>query len=229
MINKLNIIILLTLIQLSSSCGQQKNLSEQDVKIVQELGFDLELMKQVRGLTSGKFEIKNPSEYGIDNFRDSANYFNFELKGIKGILIKESQENATLLISRLKDELNHKGYFIYLSETNYGYSPDEVTILKTDDKYDLLRFEGTNGLNYGILVEDVIDKLKEWDNKYQLEFTGVGFDFFQANYSRLPENTRSHAKELYDFCPDIVDQGTGSVKELEKEIIASKELFLWWD
>ena len=133
------------------------------------------------------------------------------------------------LVPNTNPLLNKKGYFIYLSEANYGYSPDEITILKTDDKYDLLRFEGTNGLNYDIMVEDVIDKLKEWDNTYQLKFTGVGFDFFQANYSTLPENTRAHANELYDFCPDIVEQGTGSVKELEKEMIASKKLFLWWD
>jgi len=36
-------------------------------------------------------------------------------------------------------------------------------------------------------------------------------------------------KELYDFCPDIVDQGTGTMEALKLEITRTRELYLWWD
>ncbi|MDQ0230125.1 hypothetical protein J2S19_001377 [Metabacillus malikii] len=37
------------------------------------------------------------------------------------------------------------------------------------------------------------------------------------------------AHEMYDFCPDIVDQGTGSIENLIEELIETENLFLWWD
>lgn len=37
------------------------------------------------------------------------------------------------------------------------------------------------------------------------------------------------AFEQYAFCPDIVDQGTGSIKALEKTLSMSVVWFFWWD
>jgi hypothetical protein len=34
---------------------------------------------------------------------------------------------------------------------------------------------------------------------------------------------------MYDFCPDIVDQGVGSVKALATELRRSRSLYFWWD
>jgi hypothetical protein len=35
--------------------------------------------------------------------------------------------------------------------------------------------------------------------------------------------------EVYEFCPDVVDQGTDTVEGLESEIKKSGTIFLWWD
>jgi len=37
------------------------------------------------------------------------------------------------------------------------------------------------------------------------------------------------AKEMYKVCPDIVDQGTGSIEALAEEMKKTKRLFFWWD
>lgn len=227
--HKLVLISFFILSQLITSCGQNNNLTEKEKVLISELHLDLELMAELRELTDSAFVRISQSEYGAENFRDSNNFKDFDEKNLNGILIKESQENTARIINELRTAFYQKGHFIYLSKANYGYSPDEITILKTDDKFDLLRFEGTNGINYDIYVEDVIQKLEKWDNLYGLEFTGVGFDFFQAYYQKLPDDLDQHSKELYSFCPDIVDQGVGSVSELTKEIERSKELYLWWD
>ncbi|TRX60592.1 DUF4253 domain-containing protein [Fulvivirga sp. M361] len=211
------------------ACSPKKVLTDKEKELVADLGLDLALMTELRELTDSAFTKKMSSEYGMENFRDSTNYKSFKKKGLVGIVIEESQENASKVVNKLKDIFSEEGYYIYLSETNYGYSPDKITVLRTDDKFDVLRFEGTNGINYDIYVEDIIHKLKNWDDKYGLEFTGTGFDFFQANYRRLPENIQEHAEELYSFCPDIVDQGVGSISALKQEIERSNELYLWWD
>ncbi|MGQ0423169.1 DUF4253 domain-containing protein, partial [Bacillus sp. HC-Mk] len=52
-----------------------------------------------------------------------------------------------------------------------------------------------------------------------------------AIFSALPtdEEMQSFAQEMYEFCPDIVEQGTESIEELVEEIKKTKKLFLWWD
>ena len=211
------------------ACSPKRRLTDKEKALVSDLGLDLALMTELRELTESTFTKKMSSEYGMENFRDSANYNSFAKKGLVGIVIEESQENAHRVVSKLKGIFSKEGHYVYLSETNYGYSPDKITVLKTEDKFDVVRFEGTNGINYDIYVEDIIHKLKNWDDKYGLEFTGAGFDFFQANYRKPPGNIQEHAEELYSFCPDIVDQGVGSISALKQEIERSNELFLWWD
>jgi hypothetical protein len=34
---------------------------------------------------------------------------------------------------------------------------------------------------------------------------------------------------MYDFCPDIVDQGIGSVELLAESLVEGDRLFFWWD
>ena len=37
------------------------------------------------------------------------------------------------------------------------------------------------------------------------------------------------AKEIDTFCPDIVEQGTGTISGLIEEMKETGKLFLWWD
>jgi len=40
---------------------------------------------------------------------------------------------------------------------------------------------------------------------------------------------RAFAEEVYQFCPDVVDQGAGSIDALAEEMKRTNALFLWWD
>jgi hypothetical protein len=210
-------------------CGQSPKLSDNDKMLVSDLGFDSELVAMLRTMTDSSFSKASGNPDSELSFKDSMNYSAFISKNIVGISVRETPNNALAMVSKLRQDFEKKGYFIYISESNFGYSPDEVTVLKTNDKFDLLRFEGSNGINYDIFVEDVIAKLTIWDKNYGLDFIGVGFDFIQAGYTTLPQNINEYAQELYEFCPDIVDQGVGTVEALEKEIVNSGQLYLWWD
>lgn len=212
------------------SCSQKTSkLTELEKTIAMELGVDIEILETIRELTDSSFIKASPNLDGPFLFKDSLNFAKFISKDIVGIKILEDQSKTYSIIRLLKESFKEKGYIIYLSETNFGYSADVITILKTNDKYDILRFEGTNGINYNIFIEDIISKLITWEAKYGLELVGVGSDFVQANYIKKPQNIDQHAEELYKFCPDIVDQGVGSVENLKSEIRKSNQLYLWWD
>lgn len=87
----------------------------------------------------------------------------------------------------------------------------------------------TIDVNYDISPEMVIARLKKWDAEFGLVLSGVSFDWMEAQFKRRPGNMLEFAKEVYAFCPDVVDQGTETVEALAKEMKRTNTLFLWWD
>nr|WP_253260919.1 DUF4253 domain-containing protein [Rhodanobacter glycinis] len=78
-------------------------------------------------------------------------------------------------------------------------------------------------------TEDLIRKLKQWDVAYGIDIVMADTDTIQLRLKTVPPDIHAFAKELYAFCPDIVDQGVGSVEKLERSIRESRTVFLWWD
>lgn len=221
------IFILFTL--LIASCSQPNNLTQQDRVMINKLSFDSNLVMDVRNITDSSFLVATTGEHSKWSFKDTSNYTTFKNKNISGIKFNQDSKSAYSLVIKLRDKFRERGYYIYISESNFGHSPDVVTILKTNDKFDVLRFEGTSGINYDITLEDIIDKLSIWDKKYGLKLVGSGIDFLEADYNHVPNDIDAYSKELYAFCPDIVDQGVGSLDALQADIKITKKLYLWWD
>lgn len=212
------------------SCTQTKDiLSDNDRVLVGELAFDGDLIGDIRKHTDSTFRRADGSLDAEFGYRDSANYQTFKEKKVSGLSFNVSEEMSNSILADLHEKLKNRGYIIYVSEGNLGYSPDEMTVLKTDDMFDALRFEGTNGVNHDIFTEDIIEKLTLWNNQFGLDIFAASFDLVQARYLTLPPLLDAHAKETYEFCPDVVDQGTGSVEALQQQIEQSRQLYLWWD
>ncbi len=196
--------------------------------ILDSANIDEEIFKWIRVYTDSSIAVLKTTSYSYNPEFD-----NYE--GIttvqEGIYFNASQDGARNTVLELKDKLKAKGYLIYISESNYGYAPDELTLLKTADQFKILEVEGTDGTNWGLSNADIIAQLKEWNKQYPFEIVGAGFDYIEAIFLEDPKNEdmTDFAQEVYQFCPDIVDQGTGSVKELEKEMKKSGMLYLWWD
>ena len=133
------------------------------------------------------------------------------------------------MVESLSDILMGKGYQIFIYDLQYDDNPYKIGILKSNDKYDSLRFMLTNGTNYDLDTDDVIGKLKEWDSLYKINLVCVGSDFVEIKLDNPPEDINNFAKEVYQFCPDSVDQGVGSLEALADEIKNTSRVFLWWD
>ena len=83
--------------------------------------------------------------------------------------------------------------------------------------------------NYKMKTEDLIKKLQEYDRKYGIEIFQAETDTIRLKLLQVPLDTKKFAQDLYGFCPDIVDQGVGSIDALEQTIINFREIYLWWD
>jgi hypothetical protein len=117
----------------------------------------------------------------------------------------------------------------FVAEINAGLKTDKIGVLKGTDQYDILRVMYTNGDDYDISNQDVIERLKEWEKTSPFDIIGADNDWVEIEFKTLPKDLKSFAEEVYDFCPDAVDQGPGSPAELANEIQQTKRLFLWWD
>ena len=146
-----------------------------------------------------------------------------------GILVSVPEDETDQILSSLRKKLRPLKYMPFVAEMNEGLKIEKIGVLKGTDQYEILRIMNTNGEDYEIFNEDVIDRLKEWEEHSPFDIIGADNDWVEIEFKRLPQDLEDFAEEVYDFCPDTVDQGPGSVEGLVKEIKRTKRLFLWWD
>jgi hypothetical protein len=82
------------------------------------------------------------------------------------------------------------------------------------DEFAPLREASTNGANYDLNTEDVIARLKQWKSLCSFRITGATGDTVDLEFDTLPEDMAAFVRDVYEFCPDLVDQGTGCVAEM---------------
>ncbi len=96
-------------------------------------------------------------------------------------------------------------------------------------QFDILRVAQSDAVNYGMVTEDLITKLSEYDRMFGIDIFHAETDTIEFRFSKLPDDMQAFCKDLYRFCPDIVNQGVGTVEAMESEIRRRNEVFLWWD
>jgi len=123
-----------------------------------------------------------------------------------------------------------RGVYLFRRDSGFGRQPDVLVLMPTSEKYEVLRRVGTDAANYDRSNEDVIAWLREMEREHPFLLTGAGLDFLEGEFLRPPGSAESAAlaKRMYEFCPDIVDQGCASVDALAAEL-RKGHLYLWWD
>ena len=123
-----------------------------------------------------------------------------------------------------------KGFYLfrYLQLFGIDNEPDKIGLLPTSDKYAVIAAMGTNGDNYDIGTAGVIAWMKELEADQPFVLTGIGFDYLEGNFTTPINDAGALARRMYQFCPDIVDQGTDTVDALAAELRKGR-LYFWWD
>lgn len=210
--------VLILLVLTFGGCTNKKVvLSEKEVALSAASGIPAELMLEIKRSGNNLRQLQGMNSEGNPVLAS-------------GVTIDVIQAKAMPTV-RLLQQKAGAGYCVFISEEHFGIKgiPDNISILKTSDSYDMLRVMGTNGWNYNISPDAVIARLKEWDSKFGIVLYGVGFDWVEAEFKHQPEDMPGFAKEVYSFCPDVVEQGTGTVEGLAKEMRRTNTLYLWWD
>lgn len=83
----------------------------------------------------------------------------------------------------------------------------ETAILK-------IREAHTDGINYDITTEDIINKLQEWSQRCDFTIDSVNHNTIEVKFQSLPTNLKAFCQEIYNFCPDVIDQGYDCIPDM---------------
>ena len=81
-------------------------------------------------------------------------------------------------------------------------------------KYDLIIKNKINGSNYDVTTSDIVEKLKLWDSISGIDIVDVTNDCVLFVFKSLPEDLDSLSQEIYEFCPDLIDQNYGCMDQM---------------
>ncbi|PSF35189.1 hypothetical protein C7H19_17565 [Aphanothece hegewaldii CCALA 016] len=141
----------------------------------------------------------------------------------------DSKRRQHINTEELQRQFLERGCFVYEPDSYYGNGPENLCIVPTTDKYEVIALHQTNGCNYGIGPGYVIQWLKDLEAKQSFILTCIAHDTLGGRFLNPIQEPEGLANLMYDFCPDIVDQGCGSVEILAENLDNSDRLYFWWD
>jgi ankyrin repeat protein len=141
-----------------------------------------------------------------------------------------SKRRREINTEALQKQFLAKGCFVYEPDKYYdAEGPKKLNILPTTNKYDVIALHQTNGCNYGVGSGYVVQWLQALEIEQPFILTLIANDTLEGRFLTPIAQPEELAKRMYDFCPDIVDQGCGSVEKLAQNLRAGDNLFFWWD
>jgi len=209
----MNKIIIILIISIISSCA---SISKNELNYGKAAGLEKKDLTFIKNITKDKIE-----EFIINK----SLLINPE---IRGIIVYESYEKTENVQEILNDYFNDKGYLVLLTGqyNNYKNKKNNLAIIKTDDQYDIIRIQNTGKGRKNMTPEKIIEKLKEWEKKFQFEITGAQAYRVKAKFINKPSDINKFAEELTLFCPELLNDGSGKINDLIKNMEITNSFYL---
>jgi hypothetical protein len=153
-----------------------------------------------------------------------------KFSGARSVLVDESETEP--LLGEIRSRLG-PGLIAFIGTRTSHAQPRptgvELVIGSGTNQFDILRIAASDAVNFGKGTADLVKQIQAWDAAYGVDIFQAETDTIQLRLTKIPAELIKFAGEVYAFCPDIVDQGVGSVDDLAEEIRATGKLLLWWD
>ncbi|MBJ7514723.1 MAG: DUF4253 domain-containing protein [Stenotrophomonas sp.] len=141
-------------------------------------------------------------------------------------------ESAEKLLESIRAQVP-SGYVAFIGTTNNLDDPKikgaELVMAPGQDQFDIVRLAATDAVNYDKTTDQIIEELRRWDSQFGIDIWQAETDTVQLKLKSIPVDLPEFAQGLYEFCPDIVDQGVGDIESLQAAVKQEGAIFLWWD
>jgi hypothetical protein len=202
---------------ISRGSGSRPALSPSSEELAKIIKFDRQVLVIVKGETQE--HIQRLIGYDENDYQIIA----------PGIAVSVPKDKTDRVLASLRKKLVPLKYLPFVVEMNAGLKADTIGVIKGTDPYEILRIMHTDGDDYDISNQDVIDRLKEWEKCCPFDILGAGSDWVEIEFKTPPKDLKAFVEEVNDFSPDAVEQGPGTIGGMIKEIIRTNRLFLLWE
>lgn len=141
-------------------------------------------------------------------------------------------ESAQKLLESIRGQVP-SGYVAFIGTTHNIDDPTikgaELVMAPGQDQFDIVRLAATDAVNHGMTTDQIIDQLRRWDAQFGVDIWQAETDTIQLKLTSIPADLPAFSLRLYEFCPDIVDQGVGDIESLQAGIKQEGVIVLWWD
>lgn len=140
---------------------------------------------------------------------------------------QDRQERKCEIASLLQDEIRSTGFLLVSHEDEQGSAMQ--LLFPSDDKFICIAACKTDGVNYGLNTDDIIERLREIDEEHPFELTSCMHNAVGGKFKVPVDDAKELARTLFDFCKDIVDgELIADTDDLAKEIERTRSFYLWW-
>ena len=201
---------------ISKPAATHEPLSMHDEELAKAVKFDQAALCIIRETTHER--LQRLVGYDENGYRINA----------PGIAVSVPEEKSSELLAVLRAKLRPLDYLAFVVEMNGLLKTDKIGVIRGRDQYEIIRIMHTDGEEDSIATDEIIDRLKEWEKISSFIITGADNDWIELEFSRLPADLKSFGEDIYDFSPDAVDEGPGSVEGIVRDLQKTKHLFLSW-
>ena len=125
------------------------------------------------------------------------------------------------------------GFTLHIDwQTGQPHKEVMLGVFPTADWTEIPAYLPFGGWNECPLPEWHVAALRYWRDKWGARLIGMSHDVLELRVEKRPQ-TRDAALELareqYDYCADIVDQGVGDIATLAQYLMATDLWYFWWD
>ena len=224
-------ILLLTFFGILVSCNSIGESPKENPLDLNGLKIDLNIVTDISNLTK-----KSPVKNSVIRYRPSdSTYRVYEpidslVTGIKFEFVDEM--TAYEIIDKHFDEVKKSNNYLFLSNLDFDKSYNsyyDIVIAPISNQIDLLKFVGTEAGNYDLLNDDIINWFEKKQTEFDFEIVVVELDRVEAKIISEPKSYENLAKEIFEFCPDVIYQGHSDLNELVDHLRTNKYMWFWWD
>jgi hypothetical protein len=187
-------------------------------KLCDSLSFDLEIVQILKKHCQTKIELLPK----INDVGEATNSYERSI-----CLVAPYKKNQSFVLAN-KETFRKMGYLVFLFN-NDSTLKDCVGLMKGKDEIDIVKWRKSDGINYGHENKDVVSKLEEWQRAQDFYVLDVGQDYVTIQFANKIKDIPKFAREAYEFCPDIIDQGAGDMTNLIKILESENGVVFWWD
>lgn len=199
-----------------------------------ELSIDNELIVEIETFSNQKLSKLKFKELDYDYSAETSPYLEKLLEN--GLMLSFlEREKAFKLYDHMYKKALLKGCQIFLTNMELKFIPSkpyetyyDFVIIKSTEIADIFNLIKTEAVNFDLNTEQIIEKIKSWDKYAKIQLTVVDYDRVEGYLSTKPKEARKFANEIYEFAPDVIEQGTQTKKELIRELNEGY-FWLWWD